>query len=303
MITRKQFLLSLGAAALPVRLRSTEPEAARGRVLPVVAHPDDEYTFAATVYRLSKELHWTVDQLVVTNGEAGYRNSRLAEQFYEASLTKEEAGRSRLPEIRKRETLAAGRILGIRNHYFLEQKDQRFTLNPAEALDSWDRRTISAFLKALIEAERYSFVFTMLPTSDTHGHHKAATLLALHDVHELPEDARPVVLGGDPAVSSEPARSFDGLAGYPETKASGGAPVFNFDGKTSFGLNSSLNYQIVVNWAIAEHKSQGLFQADCNKHDEKRFWLYGVERRESARTDRAVVWGAAGAAIAPANEL
>jgi hypothetical protein len=46
-----------------------------------VAHPDDEHTFAATVC-----------------------NSQLAEQFYNASLTGEDTGRSRLPEVRRRET-------------------------------------------------------------------------------------------------------------------------------------------------------------------------------------------------------
>jgi hypothetical protein len=43
------------------------------RVLLVVAHPDDEYEVAGTVYRISKELSGTVDQVIITDGEAGYR--------------------------------------------------------------------------------------------------------------------------------------------------------------------------------------------------------------------------------------
>ena len=52
---------------------------ALGRILLVVAHPDDEYFFAATVYRIAVKLHGTVDELVTTNGEGGYRHSTLAE--------------------------------------------------------------------------------------------------------------------------------------------------------------------------------------------------------------------------------
>jgi len=49
------------------------------RVLLVVAHPDDEYEVASTVYRISKELFGTVAQVIITDGEAGYRYSSLAE--------------------------------------------------------------------------------------------------------------------------------------------------------------------------------------------------------------------------------
>ena len=104
------------------------------KVLLVVAHPDDEYTFAATVYRISRELGGYVDQVVVTNGEAGYHYSQLAETFYGEHLSEETVGRLRLPEIRKRETIAAGRILGIRHHYFLDQQDTQYILNVKEPL-------------------------------------------------------------------------------------------------------------------------------------------------------------------------
>ena len=80
-MTRRAFL-----AALVLTIAAA---AAEERVLLVVAHPDDEYTFAASVYRIAKELHGTVDQVVITNGEAGFRYSQLAEQFYHASLTQE----------------------------------------------------------------------------------------------------------------------------------------------------------------------------------------------------------------------
>ena len=62
--------------------------------------------------------------------------------------------------------------------------------------------------------------------------------------------------------------------------------MFRFDRKASFGLNHSLNYQIVVNWIIAEHKSQGLFQTDCYKHDEERFWVLDSGAKASVEKTR-----------------
>ena len=86
-----------------------------GKTLIVVAHPDDEYYFAATVYRMAVQLRGTVDELVITNGEGGVHYSTLAEPFYGETLATEESGRKELPAIRREETLKAGKVLGIRN--------------------------------------------------------------------------------------------------------------------------------------------------------------------------------------------
>jgi len=40
------------------------------------------------------------------------------------------------------------------------------------------------------------------------------------------------------------------------------------------GYRDALSYQIVVNWFIAEHKSQGLFQTDSGKHQFEQFWVF-----------------------------
>jgi LmbE family N-acetylglucosaminyl deacetylase len=46
----------------------------------------------------------------------------------------------RLPGIRKREMLAAGKVLGIRRHFFLDQRDSGFATDAASApTDNWDR--------------------------------------------------------------------------------------------------------------------------------------------------------------------
>src|SRR5580692_2765321 len=121
--TRKDFLLAMaGAALLPQALPAQATAQPRpGKLLIVVAHPDDEYACAATTYRMVRELGWTADQVIVTNGESGYRYASLAEIFYGASLTHDGDDRARLAGIRKQEAIRAGKILGIRQHYFLDQ--------------------------------------------------------------------------------------------------------------------------------------------------------------------------------------
>ncbi len=121
----------MGHMGKDAALRSKTPV----RALIVVAHPDDETCLAATVYEITHNLGGTVDQLVVTNGEGGYRYSLLADSIYGMALTDEAIGRAALPEIRKREALDAGRILGIANHFFLDQPDLRYTQDIDEVLD------------------------------------------------------------------------------------------------------------------------------------------------------------------------
>jgi LmbE family N-acetylglucosaminyl deacetylase len=260
-MTRKHFLL-----ALPAAVRSALGAQARPKLLIVVAHPDDEYAFAATTYRLTRELGWAADLVVITNGEAGYRYSALAESVYGVPLADEQDGRSRLPAIRRRETLAAGRILGIRRHYFLEQRDSGFAAEAREASTAnWDRPLVRNALKDLMHRERYDAVFTLLPTAETHGHHRAATQLALEAAETLPQERRPLLLGAEPRAAGDPAKPFEGAP-----------PAFAFPRTTRFGYHNALSYQIVVNWFIAEHKSQGLFQTDSGKHQLEEFWLFAA---------------------------
>jgi hypothetical protein len=65
---------------------SAEPP---GKTLIVVAHPDDEYYCAATVYRMAVQLGGSADELIITDGEGGFRYSTLAEPYYGKSLTTE----------------------------------------------------------------------------------------------------------------------------------------------------------------------------------------------------------------------
>jgi LmbE family N-acetylglucosaminyl deacetylase len=270
--TRKDFLLTVAGTAL----LSSELAAERqpGKALLVVAHPDDEYAFAGAIYRLVREQGWIADQVVITDGEAGYRYAALAEAYYGVDLAR---NRDRLCEIRRQEVLRAGKILGVRKHYFLDQKDLGFAADPAAAdSNNWDRPRVSATLHDLLRRERYDAVFTLLPTPATHGHHRAATLLALEAVASLPAESRPLVLGAEPVSGGEAPVRFTGLAPQPLTATTSAEPAFVFQRTASFGYQNALNYQIVVNWVIAEHKSQGLFQSDYGRHQTEQFWLFAI---------------------------
>ncbi len=268
-------------------LLTAEPQTSVGgtqpKLLIVVAHPDDEYMFAATTYRLVRELHWVADQVVITNGESGYRYASLAEAIYGKKLDGKSEGHTNLPAVRKEEVLRAARILGIRKHYFLDQKDLGFDAEAAAAsVENWDQTRILNFLSNLLARERYDVVFTLLPTSETHGHHRAATILALKAVATLEENERPLVFGAEADPPHAGTQQFSGLPSVPLTSTVADMPIIRFDRNTSFGFHNALSYQIIVNWVIAEHKSQGLFQTDTDKDEFERLWLFQVSGKEAA---------------------
>jgi LmbE family N-acetylglucosaminyl deacetylase len=220
--------------------------------------------------------------VVITNGEGGYSYSLLSEPIYHLKLATEAIGREYLPEIRKQELLNAGKILGIRNHYLFDQKDAGFSLDIKEPLDtSWNVCWISSRLKEILLANRYDYVFTLLPDSSTHAHHKAATVLALQAVESLKE--RPVVLAAATANKSETAINFLQLDDFPITKVTSGNYAFQTDRTTGFAPSNKLNYKIIVNWVIAEHKSQGALQNTVNDGDYENFWYFdlnGIDKFE-----------------------
>lgn len=256
------------------------------KVLLVVAHPDDEYYFAGTAYRIAQELNGAVDQVIITNGEGGFRYSTLAERIYGIHLTDEATGRSRLPEIRRQEVLAAGRILGIRQHYFFNELDQKFTLDAGEALGKiWNCGSVRAKLRDIFTRNHYDFVFTLLPRASTHGHHQAATLLTLEIVRDMPAADRPVVLGAEPGTAQH-IDNYTALAGFPLSSTISAEPAVAFNRLQKFGYQDALHYEIVVQWVIAEHKSQGMFQNDAGKHDVEYFWRFATGPEDAALRTR-----------------
>lgn len=192
-------------------------------ILLVTAHPDDDALFSATVFKTTKLLGGTVDLALMTNGEGGYKYSTLGNYVYGLDLDEEEVGRDYLPGIRKKELMAGGDIVGIRNYFFFDQQDFYYTLDIAETIEKWDTEPIVEKLTDLMLKEQYDFIFVMLPHDGTHGHHKAASVLGLRAAMNIPVTNRPIVL---PASirrdADDPGIDFDMLEGYPETKVKKG---------------------------------------------------------------------------------
>lgn len=262
------------------------------KVLVVVAHPDDDATFAGTNYKITHDLKGIVDIALITNGEGGYKYSTLAEDIYGLELTDEAIGRKYLPEIRKKELEAGGKIIGIRNYYYLNQKDHRYitTENIKEILDSniWDLDYIKSELKNIIEREKYDYVFILPPTPTTHAHHSAAAILALETISLLDRDTRPIILAGSSARANDTVRFiYKGLESYPVTNVSD-TSAFIFDRTQKFGYNDMLDYKIIVNWLIAEHKSQGTMQLGMNRGDYEKYWYFDMNREEGKEKTRSL---------------
>ncbi len=252
------------------------------KILIITAHPDDETGFAATTYKITKELHGIADQCVITNGEGGYKYATLSESFYGLELTDEAVGREHLPRIRKQELLNAAKIIGIRNVFFLDQKDAHYGLDEREPLDTtWNVNWVSTRLKEIITRTKYDYVFCLLPTPETHAHHKAATLLAIRTILTLPSNQRPIILGVTGASKEDTIKlNYTQLKNYTETKIEGNGPMYSFDKSVQFGYKNSLSYKIIVNWEIAEHKSQGTMQLAMNHGDYEQFWYFSMNGEE-----------------------
>ncbi len=286
----------LAACASGVRPAEIVPvtavaDSASPRVLCVVAHPDDEIAFAGTLYKTSTALGGACDVFTITNGEGGFKYATLAERIYGKELTDEAVGRAELPAIRRRELAAGCRFLGVQRIWFLREKDHRYTQDENEILAPgaavWDLARVRAELDRVLAEGRYDFVLTHLPVPDTHGHHKSASILALEAVARMAPAERPAILAARIVSDGEPAKPYTALPGRPETATAPGAP-FVFDRRQTFGHQGKLDYRVVVNWAVAEHKSQGTMQLAMNRGDREEYLLYAVNDASAAA--RAEEW-------------
>lgn len=255
---------SISASALP-------------KVLLVVAHPDDESECAAIIYRITHEFGGIVDQVIVTNGEAGYKYAGVAEAIYQVPLMSEHEARQRLPKIRRKEVLGANKILGIRTTYFLGQLDTGFTLDPNIGLRAWNTVSVRNAIRDLVEQKYYDLVLTLLPESETHGHHKSVAILALEALAQIPSQHRPAIAGVRTGTATERSdQRYDALPEFPLTTPYQTTYSWQFDRRTPLACHPLLDYQIVVNWVIAEHKSQGLFQMEIGRRHFEYFWLFAL---------------------------
>jgi len=73
----------------------------------------------------------------------------------------------------------------------------------------------------------------------------------------MPASHRPVVLGAEAET---------------EGSACAASPSYAVSRKHRHPSDAALSYQIIANWVIAAHKSQGSFQMEAGRHDVERFW-------------------------------
>jgi N-acetylglucosamine malate deacetylase 2 len=257
----------------------------RARALVVIAHPDDESILAVTLYKLAKEHDGRVDLFVITDGEAGFKYATLAEAYYNCRLTNAEDGRKRLPAIRRQELKRAGKILGVSHYYFAHQRDDKYCTDEKDALDScWNVPAVRNALADRLRRGHYDYVFCLLPDVGEHGAHKAATLLALDAVAAMAATDRPVILGAMTGDKKDSAAHFGGYLQYGRTVPVTDTALFKVDRTTHFSYNNRLDYKVIANWELAEHKSQGATQMSMNDGDLEQFWYFrqdnpgGIER-------------------------
>lgn len=258
---------------------SSNEQVLRPRVLGVIAHPDDESIFASVAYRIVHELGGSFALAIVTNGEAGFRYATLAEHLYGHPLTHEVVGRRLLPEIRQHEMRDAGEIMGVSEYHFLGLKDTAYGVDPAPLLEGqWDCHDLASRLAQILGESRFDFVFTMLPVRNEHAHHQVCAIVTVEAVAALPLDRRPVVLSAlEYSAGGRPA--FSGVDGRPVTRVAPDAPVFEVDRRTPLGHDGSLSYQVVVNWILAAHRTQGLAQMQMGSRHIEGFWTYAINGR------------------------
>ena len=268
-------LLIVGTAAGPCEAAPQDAPT----VLIVVAHPDDEAMFAGSVYKITHTLDGQVDLVTITDGSGGFSYSQLAEPIYGLDLSDEAVARKHLPEIRKKELEAGGKIIGIRNHFYLDQFDNAYTENVDTILSHvWNADEVRTRLRGIMTETDYDYVFVHLPIPNFHAHHKSASILALEAARGLPDSQRPVVLGcfmgARDAQQDMVPSDFTGLQDYPVTRVRTDVGPFIFDRTEKLDPNGRLDYRIVVNWLIAEHKTQGTMQLLVNMGEVERFWFF-----------------------------
>jgi LmbE family N-acetylglucosaminyl deacetylase len=232
------------------------------KVLVVTAHPDDETGFSVTMFKITHELKGTVDMAVMTDGGGGFADSQLGAMYYGLPLTDSVTARTHLPMLRKQEILNAGKIMGVRNIYFMEQPDDLYTtdITPYISGKNWDIGYVEKRMDRLLAERGYDFIITMVPHAGQHGHHKTSVMMALRALQRYKGPNKPIIIAGSSMSANSKPSDFTMLDGYPETKLKPNSPKFTLNRAFRFKENDKVSYKIVADWVISEYKSQGAIQ-------------------------------------------
>jgi LmbE family N-acetylglucosaminyl deacetylase len=248
--------------AILILFVSSTIQAQGPKVLVVTAHPDDETGFSVTMFKITHELKGTVDMAVMTDGGGGFADSQLGAMYYGLPLTDSVTARTHLPMLRKQEILNAGKIMGVRNIYFMEQPDDWYTtdITPYISGKNWDIGYVERRMDRLLAERGYDFIITMLPHAGQHGHHKTSVLMALRALQRYKGPNKPIIIAGSSMSANSKPSDFTMLDGYPETKLKPNSPKFTLNRAFRFKENDKVSYKIVADWVISEYKSQGAIQ-------------------------------------------
>jgi LmbE family N-acetylglucosaminyl deacetylase len=273
-MTRTFRILTLLALFLSTNLLAQSP-----KVLVVTAHPDDETGFSVTLFKITHELRGIVDMAVMTDGGGGFADSQLGALYYGLNLTDSLVARTHLPMLRKQEILDAGKIMGVRNIYFMEQPDDWYTLDPQPYISgkNWEIPYVERRLDKLLADRDYDFVITMLPHAGQHGHHKTSVILALRAVQRFKGTHKPIIIAGSPMSATSKPIDYTQLEGFPETKINPQSPTFTLNRAFRFKENDKVSYKIVADWVISAYKSQGAIQENgIHKTDFEVYRFYDI---------------------------
>jgi LmbE family N-acetylglucosaminyl deacetylase len=282
--------------AILILFVSSAIQAQGPKVLVVTAHPDDETGFSVTMFKITHELKGTVDMAVMTDGGGGFADSQLGAMYYGLPLTDSVTARTHLPMLRKQEILNAGKIMGVRNIYFMEQPDDWYTtdITPYISGKNWDIGYVERRMDRLLAERGYDFIITMLPHAGQHGHHKTSVLMALRALQRYKGPNKPIIIAGSSMSANSKPSDFTMLDGYPETKLKPNAPKFTLNRAFRFKENDKVSYKIVADWVISEYKSQGAIQENGIHRTDMEIYHYydmndasGIERVQKLFDDLA----------------
>ena len=247
------------------------------KVLIVTAHPDDETMFPVVVFKITHELKGSADLALLTDASGGF-NGMVASSYFGMNMLDSVVGRKNLPRIRKQEMKASGEILGIKNYYFFDQRDDFYNRDEKPYLQGkrWNMAYVEQRLDSILTTGQYNYVFCLIPHEGQHAHHKTASLSALRAVQRYKGPKKPIVLGGQSQNKGNTFR-FTELASYPESHISPVAPVFSFDRSYGFGEDNKHSYMIVADWVKAAHKTQsGDMNQAMHRGDLETFWYFAL---------------------------
>ena len=143
-------------------------------VLVILPHPDDESFGAAGVIAQHTQRGTPVTYVCATLGEMG-RN--MGNPFF--------ANRETLPEIRKKELLAACRVLGINDLRLLGMLDK--------TLEFEDPDLFADRIEAIIKELQPSLVISFYPGHGFHPDHDACAEAVVRAMERLPQAERPTL--------------------------------------------------------------------------------------------------------------